>query len=78
MQTKQNMGRLMSLRQVNMLKTDYDSKISDIESEIPNITGLATSTAFTAVENKIPNISNLVRKANSVAKLKLRLIVINL
>ena len=72
------MGRLMSLRQVNMLKTDYDSKISDIESEIPNITGLATSTAFTAGENKIPNISNLVRKANSVAKLKLRLIVINL
>ena len=72
------MGRLMLLRQVNMLKTDYDSKISDIESEIPNITGLATSTAFTAVENKIPNISNLVRKANSVAKLKPRLIVINL
>ena len=78
MQTKQNMGRLMSLRQVNMLKTDYDSKISDIEGEIPNITGLATSTAFTAVENKIPNISNLVRKANSVAKLKTRLIIINL
>ena len=72
------MGRLMSLRQVNMLKTDYDSKISDIEGEIPNITGLATSTAFTAVENKIPNISNLVRKANSVAKLKTRLIIINL
>ena len=72
------MGRLMSLRQVNMLKTDYDSKISDIEGEIPNITGLTTSTAFTAVENKIPNISNLVRKANSVAKLKTRLIIINL
>ena len=72
------MGRLMSLRQVNMLKTDYDSKISDIEGEIPNITGLATSTAFTAVENKIPNISNLVRKSNSVAKLKTRLIIINL
>ena len=72
------MGRLMSLRQVNMLKTDYDSKISDIEGEIPNITGLATSTAFTAVENKIPNSSNLVRKANSVAKLKTRLIIINL
>ena len=72
------MGRLMSLRQVNMLKTDYDRKISDIEGEIPNITGLATSTAFTAVENKIPNISNLVRKANSVAKLKTRLIIINL
>ena len=72
------MGRLMSLRLVNLLKTDYDSKISDIEGEIPNITGLATSTAFTAVENKIPNISNLVRKANSVAKLKTRLIIINL
>ena len=72
------MGRLMSLRQINMLKTDYDSKISDIEGEIPNITGLATSTAFTAVENKIPNISNLVRKANSVTKLKTRLIIINL
>ena len=72
------MGRLMSLRLVNLLKTDYDSKISDIEGEIPNITGLATSTAFTAVENKIPNISNLVRKSNSVAKLKTRLIIINL
>ena len=49
-----------------------------LKCEIPNITGLATSTAFTAVENKISNISNLVRKSNSVAKLKTRLIIINL
>ena len=32
--------------------------------EIPSITNLATTTAFTAVENKIPNVSNLVKKTD--------------
>ena len=43
-------------------KTDYNAKIKNIEDKIPNITGLATTPAFTVVENNIPNVSNLVKK----------------
>ena len=43
-------------------KTDYNSKITEIEDKIPDISGLATKTASTAVENKIPSISNLATK----------------
>ena len=32
-------------------KTDYNAKITEAESKIPIIFGLATTTAFTAVEN---------------------------
>ena len=31
---------------------------------MPSISGLATTTALTVVENKIPNISDLVKKAD--------------
>ena len=34
-------------------KTDYDSKISEIEGKILDVTNLATKTALTTVENKI-------------------------
>ena len=43
-------------------KTDYNTKITEIESKIPSISGLATNAALTAVENKIRNISSLVKK----------------
>ena len=39
-------------------KTDYNTKISGIGDKIPSISGLATITALTAVENKIPNSSS--------------------
>ena len=45
-------------------KLDYNAKISEIESKIPSISGLATNSALTAVENKIPNVSKLVKKTN--------------
>ena len=45
-------------------KTDLNAKTSEIENKIPSITGLATSSALTAVENKIPNVSNLVKKTD--------------
>ena len=32
-----------------------------LKKEIPDITNLVTTTAFTAVENKIPNVSNLIK-----------------
>ena len=47
-----------------MNKTDYNTKISEIEAKIPSITGLATTSGLTAVENKIPSISNLVKKTD--------------
>ena len=49
---------------VDLLKTDYSAKITEIESKIPSTSGLATNSALTAVENKIPDISNLVKKKN--------------
>ena len=43
-------------------KKDYNVKITEIKSKIPSISGLATSSPLTAVENKIPNVSNLFKK----------------
>ena len=43
-------------------KTDLNAKITEIESKIPGITGLATNSALTAVENKIPDVSSFVKK----------------
>ena len=40
-------------------KTDFNTKITEVEGKIPNISRLATSSALTAVENKIPDISSL-------------------
>ena len=48
---------------MDLLKKDYNAKITEMESKIPSITGLATTPALTtAVENKIPDVSNLVKK----------------
>ena len=43
-------------------KTDYNTKITKIESRTPSISGLATITALTAVENKISDVSNQFKK----------------
>ena len=50
-------------------RTDYNSKITEIEGKIPGITGLATNSALTAVENKIPNVNRLVAKTDFDVKL---------
>ena len=43
-------NRLMPLILVDLLKkTNYDSKINEIKSEIPSITGLATTTVLNDV-----------------------------
>ena len=49
-------------------KTDYNAKISEIESQIPSSSGLTTTSALTAVENKIPNVGNLGKKTDYDAK----------
>ena len=51
-------------------KTDFDSKITEVEGKIPNISGLATASALAAVENKIPDATNLVKKTDFDVKLK--------
>ena len=43
-------------------KTNYDAKLTEIESKIPSISGLATTSTLTAVENKIRDVSNLIKK----------------
>ena len=50
-------------------KTDYNIKISEIEDKTPDISGLATKTALTTVENKIPSINGLVTKTDYNTKI---------
>ena len=50
-------------------KTDHNAKITEIEGQIPNIIGLATNAALTAVENKIPNISSQLKKTDDNTKI---------
>ena len=49
---------------VLLKKTGYNTKITEIEGKIPDISNLVLKTALTAVENKIPSVSNLVNKTN--------------
>ena len=45
-------------------KTYLNAKITEIESVIPSITGLAINSALTAVENEILDVSSLVKKTD--------------
>ena len=45
-------------------KADYNTKITELENKIPDISNLATKTALTSVENKIPSVSNLDKKTD--------------
>ena len=53
-------------------KADYDAKISQIESKVPSITGLVTTSPLTAVENKIPDVSKLVKKQQNMIQKQVR------
>ena len=50
-------------------KSDDNAKVSEIEGKIPSVSGLATTSALTAVENKITSVSNLVKKSNYNTKI---------
>ena len=43
---------------VNLLIKDYNATITDIESEIPSISGLATNSALTAIEKENITLAN--------------------
>ena len=51
-------------------KTDFNTKVTEIEGKLPSITGLPTNSALTAVENKILDVSSLVKKTHLDAELK--------
>ena len=55
---------------VLLKKADYNTKISEIEGKIPDVSSLATKTALTTVENKIPSVSSLVKKQIIILKLQ--------
>ena len=43
-------------------KPNCNTKITDIEGKIPDISNLVIKTALTIVENNLPSVSNLVKK----------------
>ena len=47
----------------------YNTKITELENKIPNISNLATKILVNKVENRIPDISNLVKKQTTILKL---------
>ena len=50
-------------------KTDYNTKITELENKILDVSSLATNTALTTVENKILDVNNLVKKADYNTKI---------
>ena len=50
-------------------KTYFNSKINEVESKISSISGVATNSALTVVENKITDVSSLVKKADCHTKI---------
>ena len=45
-------------------KTDFNTKVTEIEGKIPDISDLATKSALSVVENKITDVSSLVKKTD--------------
>ena len=45
-------------------KTNFNTKVAEIEGKIPSITGLATNSELIVVENKIPDVNSLVKKTD--------------
>ena len=50
-------------------KTDFNSKICEIEGKITSISGLATNSELTAAENKIPDVNGLIKKTDYGTKI---------
>ena len=50
-------------------KTNYNTKITELENKIPDISNLATKTALSTVQNKITDTSNLLRKTDYNTKI---------
>ena len=50
-------------------KTDFNTKVTEMEGKIPDVSSLVTKSALTIVENKIPDVSSLVKKIDYNTKI---------
>ena len=50
-------------------RTDYNTKIAQIQGKTPDVTNLTTKTVLTTVENKIPSVSSLVKETDYNTKI---------
>ena len=50
-------------------KTDINTKVTEIEGKIPDVSSLATKSALTVVENKVLDVSSLVKKQILISNL---------
>ena len=66
---KSDLGKKISDTSELVKKADLNAKVTEIESKLSNIAGLAINSALTAVENKMPDVSNLVKKTDYNAKI---------
>ena len=58
--TTEDFEKIVALKKTH--KTNYNTKITELENKIPDISNLATKTALTALKNKMPDVSSLVKK----------------
>ena len=72
-------SKIFKIKYLILYKTTLNGKINEVKGEIPSITNLAPTTAYTVVENEIPNVSNLVKKnltiTQKLMKLKKKLLI---
>ena len=72
-------SKILKIKYLILYKTTLNGKINEVKGEIPSITNLAPTTAYTVVENEIPNVSNLVKKnltiTQKLMKLKKKLLI---
>ena len=62
-------------------KTDFNTKVAEIEGKKPSITGLTTNSELTVVENKIPDVNGLIKiliMTQKLVKLKRKLLIMNM
>ena len=45
-------------------KSDFNTKVTEIEGKIPDVSSLVTKSALTVVDNKIPDVSSLVKETD--------------
>ena len=50
-------------------KTGFNTKVTEIEGKIPDVSSLVTKSPVTVVENKIPDVSSLVKKTDCNTKI---------
>ena len=50
-------------------KADFNTKITEIEGEVPNVSSLTKNSALKVVESKIPDVSSLVKRTDCNTKI---------